>query len=244
MNTTDDTTTPERRVVKPAELRLLLYRLTLDWISLRESLPVPTGSSGRSSNVREYGHPAEWASDQCATIAGLFWWWHQELAQVRGETPPKSWAPARAHRPLRFTNYRRIFPPACTRTVERIQGEPYLHTPPTAKASREREIVVDAWKYLEPRIDQLIEITDPETEPFAQAFDIHGQIRARLGLSRGQWTLTVPCPVDECNLLTLQRIAGLDRDYIICGSCGYSIDAQYYPMLVRIMLDTLKERTE
>lgn len=198
---TEDQDAPRRR--SPAEVRLLIYRLSLDWIALRSTLPVPAGDTSRRSNVREYGHPAEWASDTCDEIANQFFWWHHDLAQRRGETRPVGL---------------------------------HQHTPNTT-ARTEQQVIVAAWRYLEPRIDDLIAMFDPATESIELGFQLHARIRARLGLSRGQYTLPVPCPVDECGMLTLQRIAGMERDFVVCGSCGYTIDAKHYPLLVRMAVD-------
>jgi hypothetical protein len=65
------------------------YQLALDWVLLHRSLPRPIQAQGRSSKYREYGHPAQWASDKLAQIAGLFYSWHDLLAEERNETPPR-----------------------------------------------------------------------------------------------------------------------------------------------------------
>ena len=73
----------------PRKLQQTLYRLTLDWIGLHRDLPTPARrGAGRSSNTRDYGHPAEWASDRARQIVDILGCWHEALAEHRNETPP------------------------------------------------------------------------------------------------------------------------------------------------------------
>ncbi len=71
-------------------LQLHLYWLTLDWLTLTTTFPMPArrGSAGRAAPTREYGHPAEWASDTAALIAHTLHGWHEALAEHLGETQP------------------------------------------------------------------------------------------------------------------------------------------------------------
>lgn len=71
-------------------LRIHLYWLILDWINLTTNLPTPArrGPASRSAPTREYGHPAEWASDTAALIATTLHGWHEALAEHLNETPP------------------------------------------------------------------------------------------------------------------------------------------------------------
>jgi hypothetical protein len=59
---------------RPHFRRLLTEWLPLDYVTVRATMPTPAGGSGgpkiRTSSTRSYGHPAEWASDTLAAIAG------------------------------------------------------------------------------------------------------------------------------------------------------------------------------
>lgn len=75
--------------LNPDRLRHNIWQLVLDWILLHNQLPTPTKSQeGRRTTNREYGHPAEWASDKAAQIAHTLTSWHDLLAEHRGETQP------------------------------------------------------------------------------------------------------------------------------------------------------------
>lgn len=79
-----------RKPMNPKHLRRTLYWLALDWIHLRDAMPSPMRGtdSGRRSNSRVYGHPAEWASDKAAEITDLLSSWHDLMAEHRNEKPP------------------------------------------------------------------------------------------------------------------------------------------------------------
>lgn len=201
-------------------LRRNLYWLTQDWIHLSKTLPTPMGGGGErvSGGRREYGHPAEWASDNGRLIADLFWNWHDLEADRRGETRPT---------PMFDTAGRRV--------------------------RSERQVIVAAWKYLDPRLEGMLAAHVPfaelrvpfiwepvvEDEAFQEIFDLHRQIRSRVGHSTPTYTLSVPCPVSTCGLRTLQRRRGMDQDYIVCGACGYAVKDSHYDFLIKVMLDTL-----
>ncbi|ART69108.1 hypothetical protein BTO20_11395 [Mycobacterium dioxanotrophicus] len=179
--------------MNPRRLRQTLYWLALDWIHLHTTLPTPThtGERTRSATTREYGHPAEWASDRAAEIVNLLTGWHDYLAEQRNETPP-----------------------------------------PTG--SEERRLVA-AWKYLEPRVEQLTQIV--EAEALKELPDLHHKIRRALGVSTPKYTLPIPCPNSDCELRTLARIQGIGQDFISCDSCGYTFKEAHYPLLIRMTLD-------
>lgn len=211
-----------RRDITPHRLRRELYWLTQDWILLSRSLPTPSGGGGeRTSNVRVYGHPAEWASDQCRQIADLFYGWHEMVSTRRGESIP---AP--------------------------------ITTPSGMRVRSERQVIVAAWRYLEPRLEWMLAERTPldemlmpapwlwewrwEDEAFRELFDLHRQIRSRTGQNTPTVTLSIPCPNSTCGLRTLQRSPGMKgQDYIVCGSCGYTVKDEHYQFLVKVMLDTL-----
>lgn len=72
----------------PNLVRRDFCRLMLDWVHLRTWLPKPIAQeNARRPKYRQYGHPAEWASDKCAEIADLFQSWHDLVAEERNETP-------------------------------------------------------------------------------------------------------------------------------------------------------------
>ncbi|QLF84874.1 hypothetical protein SEA_BBQVALINDRA_65 [Gordonia phage BBQValindra] len=212
------TTGAPTRKVTPDRLRRLLYWLTQDWIHLSRALPTPASQGGRSSNVKEYGHPAEWASDQCRQIADLFWEWHNLVATDRGETLPT---------------------PMCSPQGRRIRTE--------------RQVIVAAWKYLEPRLEWMLERRVPvssmtlsppwlwewelEDDAFSELFELHNVIRRRTGHATIRHLLPLPCP--KCEMLTLVRRRGMDTlDFIICDQCGYYVADDHYDFLVTLMLDT------
>lgn len=211
------------------ELRQLFYWLSLDWVALHAMTPPvstarPSNEPRQSSSAREYGHPAEWVSDTCAHIATVLWQWHDAVAEQRNETRP---------RPLRRPMF---VDPRGLRLVQRRLVPRTIHAP--QRTVSEQDAIVRAWRYLEPRMWNLVALTVDEPEMFENEFTLHRTIRSRMGLGRGQYTLPVPCPSDDCNLLTLQRITYGDRDYVECGACGYEISAAYYPLLVKMAIDT------
>lgn len=200
-----------RRMSAP-KLRRTLYWLALDWINLTTTLPTPPKREQmRRSNTREYGHPAEWASDTAADIADKFTSWHDMLAEERGERRPITGIIVGS------SQKRREF---YTR-VERAQDE--------------RRRVIAAWKYLEPRCEQLVELVD--YEDLQELPELHHRVRAVLGHYMPKYTLPIPCPSDECGLRTLVRVQGVGQDFISCDSCGYTIKEVHYPLLVRMTLD-------
>lgn len=180
----------------PKKVRLDFYRLALDWVHLHTHLPRPISTPGRSSKYRDYGHPAQWASDKAAQIAGMFQSWHDLVAEERSETPP---------------------PRNCAELVS----------------------VVKAWQYLEPRFDQLVTMVEPDA--LQEIVDVHREVRRALGHTKTRQIMPIPCPNPDCGLLALTRTIAVGKDYIQCGSCGYTIADSYYPLLVRIALDTLIE---
>lgn len=213
---------PQPRRTTPRSLRRVLYELSLDWVHLHGSLPQPMGGGGRSSNVKVYGHPAEWASDACARVVDLCWGWHDLVAEARGESRPL---------PVEIAGRR-----------------------------REQRALVAAWRYLEPRVEWMLEQGEwcpfeelpvpwaeyfdylVEDEALSELFELHREIRARTGGNKLRYVLPIPCPVSECGLRTLERVAGMQgHDYVVCGACGYQANDATYDFLVRVMLDTLPE---
>jgi hypothetical protein len=82
-------TTEQHRSANPHKIREDFYRLALDWIDLHHWMHTPAHQTGRKAKHRDYGHPAQWASDTLAKIAGIFHGWHELLADARQETPPQ-----------------------------------------------------------------------------------------------------------------------------------------------------------
>lgn len=195
MSQTDNLPDDKPARMNPRHLRRTLYWLALDWVNLKTHLPTPPASTGgrRASSRKEYGHPAEWASDKAAEIVDKLTGWHDYLAEHRNETPPPHGA--------------------------------------------EQHKLVAAWKYLEPRCEQLTEIV--EAEALKELPDLHHAIRRILGHNAPKYTLPIPCPNDECQLRTLARVQGIGQEFITCDACHYTIRETYYPLLIRMTLDTL-----
>lgn len=193
--TTQDRTNQQRA----NKLRHAFYQLTIAWAHIHTTLPTPIHQEhARKTHTREYGHPAEWASDTTRKITNLLTEWHDLLAEHRNEKPP---------------------PTGCEQTR-----------------------IIAAWRYLEPRIEQLIEIVDDEA--FTEIHDLNREIRNRLGHTNHQQTLAIPCPNDDCQMLALQRRVTHKTDQITCGNCGYTTRSEHYQLLARIALDTLIDTAE
>lgn len=204
---------PQVRRMSPRALRRTLYWLALDWIQLASNMPAAGALSvrrwelGRHSNVRDYGHPAEWASTKAAEIVDKMTAWHDYLAEYRTETQPRR---------------------------KRMHLNDDGHEV-WAYAVNQRQRLVSAWKYLEPRCEQLVELVDAEA--LKELPDLHFGIRRTLGADTPKYTLPIPCPNEECGLRTLIRVQGISQDFISCDACGYTIKAAHYPLLIRMTLD-------
>jgi hypothetical protein len=124
-----DTVTPEDTRTDPDRLRHTLHHLCLDWLLLHTTLPhPPRGARTRTSNVRCYGHPAEWASDMAATIAAILTSWHDLLAEHRSETPP----PKAPNEQIRILAAWKYLEPRCHQLCQIVDSEaldelPALH---------------------------------------------------------------------------------------------------------------------
>lgn len=112
-------------------------------------------------------------------------------------------------------------------------------TPAPPRTSAEVVQVVKGWRYLEPRFHQLIEMV--EEEALREVGELHREIRSALGFSKPRQVLPIPCPSVECGLRTLTRNIGVGKDFIVCATCGYTVPEAYYPLFVRIALDSLIE---
>lgn len=81
----------ELGVCEPCQHRVArqLDRVVMDWVCLHATLPAPNkGEKQRGAKVKEYSHPAEWASDTAADIATRLNEAHDSLADTLGQTPP------------------------------------------------------------------------------------------------------------------------------------------------------------
>lgn len=81
----------ELGVCEPCQRRVAraLDRVVMDWVTLHATLPAPNkGEKQRTAKVKEYGHPAEWASVMAADIAECLNAAHDSLADTLGQTPP------------------------------------------------------------------------------------------------------------------------------------------------------------
>ncbi len=108
---------------------------------------------------------------------------------------------------------------------------------PPPPSSAEVVRVRAGWRYLEPRIEHLVDIV--AAEAFTELRDLHHQIRSALGHTNPKQVLPMPCPNQDCNLRTLTRRVAIGRDLITCGACGYTVQEANYAFLVRIAVDTL-----
>lgn len=196
--------------MNPRHLRRTLYWLALDWLNLDAHLPTPQyGRGTRTSNTKEYGHPSEWASDKAREVVDMLTSWHDYLAEHRNETRPR-------RKKMGANN----------------DGDDIW-----TWAVNDRARLISAWKYLEPRLEQLVELVDKEA--LDELPELHNKIRRALGHHAPKYTLPVPCPNEDCSLRTLVRIQGIGQDFISCDSCGYTIKEVHYPFLIRMILDTL-----
>jgi hypothetical protein len=135
--------------------------------------------------------------------------WHDYLAEHRGETRPR-------RKKMRVND----------------DGDDVW-----TWAVKDRQRLVAAWKYLEPRLEQLVELVDKEA--LDELPELHNKIRRALGHHAPKYTLPVPCPNEDCSLRTLVRVQGIGQDFISCDSCGYTIKEVHYPFLIRMILDSL-----
>lgn len=169
----------EPKPANPNHIRQDFYRLALDWLMLHTRMPKPVATSIRRSRTLEYGHPAEWASDQAAHITDILASWHELVADHRNETPP---------------------PPATS--CERIR-------------------VVRAWRYLEPRIEQLCTLVD--AEDLKELAEIHQRIRTVLKLD-DEHELWLPIECGRCQHKTVFSGTGQHYGRLRCHHCGVNED--------------------
>lgn len=95
------------------------YLLAVDWVHLRMWLPTPPKKDVvRTQKTREYGHPAEWASDKAAEIAELFSSWHDLMAEHRNEKRPPTGAEQ-----VRVAAAWQYLEPRLTQLVELVDAE-------------------------------------------------------------------------------------------------------------------------
>lgn len=109
-------------------------------------------------------------------------------------------------------------------------------TPAPHQGTSEHIRVRAAWNFLECRIPDLAAYAGGG-DAAVEMRDLHGQIRARLGLTRPRQILPTPCPA--CDLRTLFRTVDAHNDSIECGSCGHIIREEHYPFYTRLVLDTI-----
>lgn len=216
---------PRRRITGP-RLGALLADLLVDWVQLRDRLPLPmvTDRGGRTGGLREFGHPSEWASDQAARIVDLVWSLHDMVADYRGETPPV--------RPISPAGVRQ------RREAAVLQSSlDYLAPRVDWICGVGRWVPADE---VPPPYAQMWEWRIPD-EVLVEMADLHHQIRRGLGHGRARHLLPMPCPSSECGLLTLERVPGMHGagDFVVCGACDYRVSEVEYPFLVRVMLETV-----
>lgn len=193
---------------------------------LRRDLPIPTGAGGRRSNTREYGHPAEWASDASRRIAELLWEWQDYTAEKFGKPRPTPMINPMSGQRMRLeADVIRAAHPFLRAHADRLltAGEPTAFaelSPPW----------LHGWAWL------------VDDEAFDELFELQRSIRARAGHSKPKVTLSIPCPNSECGMRTLERKPGVKgQDFVVCASCGYSVKESHYPFLVRVMVDAAQD---
>ena len=74
----------------PKRLALLLDWLVIDYVTLRKDMHYPTQGQGRTAprSSREYGHPAQWASDKARAIADCLDATNEALRDHLNHLPP------------------------------------------------------------------------------------------------------------------------------------------------------------
>jgi hypothetical protein len=114
-------------------------------------------------------------------------------------------------------------------------------TPPPPTTTAEITRVTAGWRYIEPRIEQLCTIVEPEA--LKEIRDLHYQIVRILGYNNPPQTIITPCT--NCGMRTLLRHIRVGNSYVQCGNdeCGwittddhYNTHRQFY---ARVVLDTL-----
>lgn len=175
------------------------YRRVLGWVledyvqiaaAMAHGISGPAGDYVQAS--KEFGHPAEWASDMKRRIADVIDEIANGLRDHRGDTPAN---PHRAEGRKVATEHRYLT----------AQFESLCTYPAAADSAEELE-------------------------------DLHGDVRRALGQTRPSFKLDTPCP--QCGLITMQRTVDLDRsDRINCMNCGHTIEEQYYPLYMRMVLE-------
>lgn len=189
---------------------------------LRDELPVPVsvGGGGRHSNTREYGHPAEWASDTSRRIADVLWWWHDYIAERRGlmrPAPQVHPATGRCRPEAAVT--------AAAVTAIRKNADWLLTTGAPVAFPDLEPPWLRAWSWM---IDD---------EAFSELFELLRSVRTRAGHTKAREVLPLPCPNSECGMLALERVPGtVGQDFVVCGACGYTVKDRHYGFLVRLML--------
>lgn len=145
--------------------------------------------------------------------------------------------------------------------VAEMRGErrPHPYVVGGRRVRRDQAMIVDAYHYLDPRLDDLLAAGRILPVPYARAdewewdvaddafdelFAMHGRIRARTGQSQVKQILPMPCPNSECGLKALERVIGMhtvdgaDRqEFVVCGACGYRVPEANYRFLTRVLLD-------
>ena len=109
----------------------------------------------------------------------------------------------------------------------------HCHDKPPNRPLREAGTIRLAYRYMEPRIDQLAVMEGAE-DAASELVELHRKVRSALGKTRAVTRLKgVPCI--ECNVCALT----LHEENAVCGDCGRVIDRASFGLLARHWLDTL-----
>ncbi|MFC0314499.1 hypothetical protein ACFQNE_01990 [Gordonia phosphorivorans] len=209
------------------KLHHLLLDLAEDWKVLRGTLPQPLSSNAgrRAGGRREFGHPAEWASDHAAQIVDCVLALHDMVAEYRGETAPA---------PMILDGRRQ-------RQESAVLRESLTYLVPRTD-----------WLCTQGRWVPLDEVPPPwavlwqwrvDDEALDELRSLHHRIRLGLGHGRRRTVLPMPCPAPDCGLLTLERVPGMygAGDFIVCGACDYRTSEAEYGFLARVLADIVTD---
>lgn len=111
----------------------------------------------------------------------------------------------------------------------------HLHdTPPPHDHAPEHTRIRHAYRYLEPRIQQLV--TMPGAQDAAEELaELHHKTRAALGQTRQRvWLKGVPCMA-----CTTPALALIDDDHVECGACDWTSSRQNLGLLARHAIDAM-----
>lgn len=106
--------------------------------------------------------------------------------------------------------------------------------PPPHEHAREATRIRAAWKYLQPRIQQLC-LMPGAKDAAEELAELRGKTKTMLGQTRARtWLKGVPCMA--CNTTTLVLI---DDDHVECDACQWRSSRAQFGLLARHAVDTM-----